>query len=164
MDISAYFGYQNKKTREPHNKNTNVQTKNEAPVKFEEKKMQNINQSESKNKPKQLQNQIKFPMKPKEKENINKPSQNRSKGKNNNQDNNPKKTTPTRGSDRIDEYIKDSLDKDNHPDFNNMTMEEVSKHFKNYQAQIGKNSGFDPKVPVDHDTIQSWVRFLNSFL
>jgi len=68
-----------------------------------------------------------------------------------------KKNTSASGASRIDEYIKDSLDKDNKPDFGKMTFKEVADYFKTHETKIGKNSGYECKVPVDAESAQTWV-------
>jgi len=98
-------------------------------------------------------------MKPQAQENTKKPLPTDFRDKNKELKESAKKTTPVCGSVRISEYIKDSLDKDNGPDFNKMSLDEVLKHFQDYETKIGKNSGYEPKVKMDPDNIRTWVRF-----
>jgi len=69
-----------------------------------------------------------------------------------------KKGTPLAAQSRIEEYMKSAeKEKQQRPDFSEMTTQQIIEYFKDHETKIGSNSGLPPKLEVDSETIQTWV-------
>ena len=73
----------------------------------------------------------------------------------------PKKSatnsTATSGSMRMNEYVQAAVEKKEKVDLGKMNINELIKHFNDHQTKISKNSGFDPKTPIDPEKAKTWV-------